>query len=138
MGIIHLVRTQNVSRSEHFLPPDTHTYVCVSGAKKCEFFEIFCIRTKWMIPCLYINNSNRLCLQGKSFFDNYRCSLFLLLFSYLKFSLGFNFTNDKYSIFHADLISSMTNFRKFYVEFISRSQSIKQHKMSSGMFYHKP
>ena len=33
-----------------FLPPDTHTYVCVSGRKKCYFFGKFCARTKWMIP----------------------------------------------------------------------------------------
>ena len=24
--------------NEHFLPPDTHRYVCVSGGKKCSFF----------------------------------------------------------------------------------------------------
>ena len=28
-GIIHLVRTQNVPKNEHFLSPDTHTYMCV-------------------------------------------------------------------------------------------------------------
>ena len=28
-------------KPEHFLPPDTHTYVCVSGGKKCSFFEKF-------------------------------------------------------------------------------------------------
>ena len=27
----------NFSKNEHFLPPDTHTYVCVSGGKKCSF-----------------------------------------------------------------------------------------------------
>ena len=35
-GIIHLVRTQNF----HFLPPDTHVYVYVSGGKKCFFRKI--------------------------------------------------------------------------------------------------
>ena len=29
-----------------FLTPDTHTYVCVSGRKKCYFFGKFCARTK--------------------------------------------------------------------------------------------
>ena len=27
----------------------THTYVCVSGGKKCSLFRTFCVRTKWMI-----------------------------------------------------------------------------------------
>ena len=28
-------------RKTHFLPPDTHAYVCVSGGKKCLFFGNF-------------------------------------------------------------------------------------------------
>ena len=39
-GIIHLVRTQSFQKIEHFLPPDTHTYM---------FFGKFCLRTKWKI-----------------------------------------------------------------------------------------
>ena len=35
---------------EKLLPPDTHTYVCISEGKKCSFFEKFCVRTKWMTP----------------------------------------------------------------------------------------
>ena len=31
---IHLVRTQNFLKNQHFLPLDTHTYVCVSRDKK--------------------------------------------------------------------------------------------------------
>ena len=27
------------TKNEHFLPPDTHTYVCASGSKKCSFFR---------------------------------------------------------------------------------------------------
>ena len=27
LGIIHLVRTQNFLKNQHFLPPDMHTYV---------------------------------------------------------------------------------------------------------------
>ena len=27
------------------------TYVCVSGAKKYQFFGKFCVRTKWIISC---------------------------------------------------------------------------------------
>ena len=34
-GIIHLVRKQNFPKNQHFLLPDTHTYMCVSGGKKC-------------------------------------------------------------------------------------------------------
>ena len=33
------------SEAEHFLPPDTHTYVCVSGGKKCSLvgkFGVLC------------------------------------------------------------------------------------------------
>ena len=44
-GIIHLVRTQNFSKNEHFLPPDIYTYVCVSGDKIIHdgaFLRTFC------------------------------------------------------------------------------------------------
>ena len=33
--------TSNFPKNEHFLLPDTHTYVCVSGGKKCLFFGKF-------------------------------------------------------------------------------------------------
>ena len=33
-GIIHLVCLQNIPKDLYFLPPDTQTYVCVSGVKK--------------------------------------------------------------------------------------------------------
>ena len=29
IGVIHSLRTQNFPKNWHFLPPDTHTYVCV-------------------------------------------------------------------------------------------------------------
>ena len=29
-----------------FLPPDTHTYLCVSEGKNCRFFGKFSLRTK--------------------------------------------------------------------------------------------
>ena len=35
LGIIHLLRLQNFPKKEHFLPPDTNTFVCVSEGKKC-------------------------------------------------------------------------------------------------------
>ena len=28
----------NFPKNEHFLPPDMHLYVCISGGKKCSFF----------------------------------------------------------------------------------------------------
>ena len=31
----------NFPKNEHFLPPGTHTYVCVSEGKKCSFFGKF-------------------------------------------------------------------------------------------------
>ena len=37
LGVVHLVRTQNFPKNQHFLPPDTHTYVCVSGGKYVSF-----------------------------------------------------------------------------------------------------
>ena len=35
IGIIHLVSTQNFPKNLHFATPDRHTYVCISGGKKC-------------------------------------------------------------------------------------------------------
>ena len=49
-GKIHLVRTQNLSKNKRFLPLDTHTYVCLSGSKKYQFFGRFCVRANSMIP----------------------------------------------------------------------------------------
>ena len=60
LGIIHLVRRQIFLKNYYFLPPDMHTFVCVSGGKKCQFFGKFCVRTKWMIPCLLIQFSSQL------------------------------------------------------------------------------
>ena len=34
IGIIHLLLKQNLPKNQHFLPPDTHTYMCVSRGKK--------------------------------------------------------------------------------------------------------
>ena len=35
LGTIHLVRMQNFPKNWHFLPPDMHTFACVSAGKKC-------------------------------------------------------------------------------------------------------
>ena len=39
-GIIHLVRTENFPKNQHFLPPDTHTYVrAYQGVRNVGFSE---------------------------------------------------------------------------------------------------
>ena len=37
-NVLRKQRTPNFPQNEQFLPRDTHTYVCVSGGKKCLFF----------------------------------------------------------------------------------------------------
>ena len=43
MGVLRKQSTRNFPKNEHLLPPDTQTYVCVSGGKKCLFFEKFVV-----------------------------------------------------------------------------------------------
>ena len=40
-GVSRKQSTPNFPKNEHFLPPDTHMYVCVSGSKKCSFYGKF-------------------------------------------------------------------------------------------------
>ena len=40
-GVSKKQSTPKFPKNKHFLPPDTHTYVCVSGGKKCLFFRNF-------------------------------------------------------------------------------------------------
>ena len=40
-GVSRKQNTPNFPKNEHFLPSDTHMYVCVSGVKKCSFFVKF-------------------------------------------------------------------------------------------------
>ena len=40
-GVSRKQSTPKFTKNKHFLPPDTHTYVCVSGGKKCLFFGNF-------------------------------------------------------------------------------------------------
>ena len=42
----------NFPKNEHFLYPDTHTYACVLGGKKCSFFGVF-----GMLCWIELNNS---------------------------------------------------------------------------------
>ena len=39
-GVARKQSTPNFPKNEHFLPPDTHMYVCVSECKKCSFFVL--------------------------------------------------------------------------------------------------
>ena len=41
MGVSKKQSTPNFPKNEHFLPPNAHAYVCVSGGKKCSFFGKF-------------------------------------------------------------------------------------------------
>ena len=47
--IIHLVSTQNFSLNSHYLLPDTHAFMSVSGVIYY-FFGKLCICTKGIIP----------------------------------------------------------------------------------------
>ena len=40
-GCYKKTKRTKFSRKEHFLPSDTHTYVCVTAGKKCSFFGKF-------------------------------------------------------------------------------------------------
>ena len=41
MGVSIKQSTPSFAKNEHFLPPDMHMYVCISGGKKCLFFRKF-------------------------------------------------------------------------------------------------
>ena len=41
LGVSKKQSTPNVPKNKHFLPPDKHAYVCVSGSKKCSFYGKF-------------------------------------------------------------------------------------------------
>ena len=42
-GVTRKQSTPNFPKKEHFLPPDTHTYMYVSVGKKCSFLEKMCV-----------------------------------------------------------------------------------------------
>ena len=44
--------TPSFPKNEHFLPSDTHTYVCGSGTKKCSFFGKFGVLFFFETPVL--------------------------------------------------------------------------------------
>ena len=56
-GVSRKQSTSKFPKNEHFLLPDTHTYVCVPGGKKCSFFrKIWRALFSWNI-----------CFQGRPF-----------------------------------------------------------------------
>ena len=47
--------TPNFWKNKHFLPRQTHTYVCLSGGKKCSFFGKLCVLFFLETPVLRFN-----------------------------------------------------------------------------------
>ena len=57
LGFIHAVRPQNISKNWHFLPPDTHTYMCVSGGKNCQFsVNVAYVLNQWFLGWKWFRN----------------------------------------------------------------------------------
>ena len=52
MGVTRKQSTSNFPKNKHFLPPGIHTHVCVSGRKKCSFFEKFGVLGFHVTPVL--------------------------------------------------------------------------------------
>ena len=52
MGVARKQSTPNFLKNEHFSLSDTHTYVCVSGGKKCLFFGKFDMLCFLLTPVL--------------------------------------------------------------------------------------
>ena len=52
MGVLRKQSPPNYPKNEHFLPPDTHTYVRLSGGKKCSFYWKFGMLYFLETPCL--------------------------------------------------------------------------------------
>ena len=52
-GVIRKQSTPNFPENKHFLPPDTQTYVCVSGGKKksrfLKIWRVFSCNTRFEI-----------------------------------------------------------------------------------------
>ena len=54
-GVSQKQSMSNFPKNEHFLPPDTHIYVCVSGGEKCLYlgkfgvlYSLFCLITDYI------------------------------------------------------------------------------------------
>ena len=55
-GGVKKVSMPNFPKNGHFLSPDTYTYVCVSGGKKCSFFG------KYGVFCFLVTSALRFAL----------------------------------------------------------------------------
>ena len=51
-GVSRKQSTSNFPKIEHFLPPDTHTYMRLSGDRKCSFFGKFDVLSFLETPVL--------------------------------------------------------------------------------------
>ena len=61
VGIVHLVRTENFPKDWRFLPPDTHTYVCVSEVRNVSFSENFAyVVNEWSVLKLETFNVSKI------------------------------------------------------------------------------
>ena len=85
--IIYLLRWQNFPKNEHFLPPDTHTFMCVSGGIKLHFFGKFCECNTWMIPIF----NNTLDESLKDIRDSRTLKHFSILWKFLKHPVWYQF-----------------------------------------------
>ena len=71
-GVSGKQSTSKFPKNKHFLPPDTHTYVCISGGKKYLFFGNFDVLCFPETPVLrfallpYYERSNSIDLKQKS------------------------------------------------------------------------
>ena len=63
------LQARDFSKIEHFLPPDTHTCVCVSEGQKCAFFG------KFGVLCFLVSSVLRF-----AFLSYYRRNNFLVIF----------------------------------------------------------
>ena len=61
----------NFPKNEHFLHLDTHTYVCVSGCKKCSFFEKFSLLCFLETPILRFALLPNLSVSEHAFLENF-------------------------------------------------------------------
>ena len=61
-GVSRKQSTPKFPKNQHFLPPDTHTCVCVSGGKKCLFsrnFGMLCFLATPVLRFAYLPDSRR-------------------------------------------------------------------------------
>ena len=92
----------NFPKNEHFLPPDTHTYVCVSGGKKHSFFR------KFGMLCILVTSVLRFALLPYYRKTNEFCQPTVVLFC---LSLRSGITFELFKCSSSDLLSVFQNTR---------------------------